>query len=145
MKAAAPRSRGGAPANRHPTDLAFVVAAGGISAIVAADGAIGWRVARVVATIAIVELSQRLHRAHRFGGAVTTLVGVVAIAIGLAFGPRYAAFGSWGLTAFAGWLTLASGLVLAVIGVARVARGSGRVWAVPVTSSPRSPDSCCCG
>jgi dienelactone hydrolase len=122
----------GARAKRHPTDLAFVAAAGGISAIVAADGALGWRVARVLVTIAVVELAQRLHRAHRFGGVVTSVVGVVAIAIGLAFGPRYAAFGSWGLTACAGWLALASGLVLTVTGLARVAGGGGRWRAVPV-------------
>ena len=79
-------------------DLAFAVVAAGIAAIVASDGSLGWRIVRVLATIAIVELSQRLHRAHRFGGIVTAVVGVVAIAIGAAFGPRYAAFGSWGLS-----------------------------------------------
>lgn len=120
------------PATRHPTDLAFVVAAGGTAAIVGADGSLVWRIVRVAAAIAIVESSHRLHRRHRLGGIASAITGIVAIAIGLAFGPRYAAFGSWGLQAVAGWLTLAAGLVLAIIGVARVTRGSGTLRATPV-------------
>ena len=116
---------------RHASDLAFVVVAGGTAAIVAADGSLGWQVVRVLAAVAIVESSHRLLRRHPFGGIAAATVGVVAIAIGLAFGPRYAAFGSWELSAIAGWLTLAAGMVLAVVGIASTVRGRGRRRAVP--------------
>lgn len=100
-------------------DAAFVVLVVGTTALVVGDGSFRWRLVRGAAVIVVVSLALAAHRRRAMGGLATVTCGVVAVALGLTFGVRYAAFGAWQWRTIIGLVEVADGVALSVVGARR--------------------------